>query len=79
MTESSSRVPTVVFNQSDVPHSQEGGGSSGGTSGGGRVVLRHRGVGRRERHTHNGIVFSRPKSEYISPGNQKYTSVVCGS
>ena len=50
-------------------HGQDGGMVNGIGRG---VVLRRGGMGRRERHTHNGIVFSRPKSEYISPGMYVY-------
>ena len=32
----------------------------------GKVVLRNH--GKRDRHSQNGLIFSRPKSEYISPG-----------
>ncbi len=61
------RPLSALSGQLEVPaaHGQEGGMVNGGVRG---VVLRRGGMGRRERHTHNGIVFSRPKSEYISPG-----------
>lgn len=63
-----SAPPPFLRTSSSGLSQTEGVAHTADVSNGRGVVLRQRaGLGRRERHTHNGIVFTRPKSEYISP------------